>query len=272
MTAEELYARLLEGTSRGWHWWGWHFQAQARGLQVPFVKALIDALLEIDSAMPGYAARVADAIAGVAGREKHRPDYEQLLQLLAEVHVALHIVRLAWPEGTAFADEPVAPGSPRNPELVVATPDLRLGVEVKAPSLLAHEALRGSRPLQGGGRIFTPDQLERIAGGKEKLTLPRDNPVKDFVASAEGKFTAFRANDPEFYGVLAIVWDDFIYEPITALLHPMSGCSPTTRSHATSKTARALPTCRRDFAHLAFAVSEVGAGRGRRRRAFPHKP
>jgi hypothetical protein len=75
VTSEELFARLLEGTSRGWHWWSWHFQAQARGLPVPFVTALITALLDIDSVMPGYAARMARAITAVGGREQHRPDY-----------------------------------------------------------------------------------------------------------------------------------------------------------------------------------------------------
>ncbi len=133
------------------------------------------------------------------------------------------MVGAPWPDGSPLADEPVAAGSDRNPELVVSTPNLRLGVEVKAPALLAHEEKRGSRPLQAGGRLFPASRLEEMAGGKEKLTLPRDNPVKDFLASADGKFAGFRAADADFYGVLAIVWDDFIYEPITALLHPASG-------------------------------------------------
>ncbi len=64
----ELYSRLLQGTAHGWHWWHWHFQAQARGLEVPFVKALVTTLLEIDAAMPGYAARTADAIVALGGR------------------------------------------------------------------------------------------------------------------------------------------------------------------------------------------------------------
>ena len=93
MTPEELYAQLLEGTAAGWHWWQWHFQTQARGVEVPFVQALIAALIEIDDAMPGYAARTADAIVAVRGRERHKPDYEQLLQRLAEIHVARHVVR-----------------------------------------------------------------------------------------------------------------------------------------------------------------------------------
>jgi len=54
-------------------------------------------------------------------------------------------------------------------------------------------------------------------------TLPRDNPVKDFLASANAKFAAFRQADPAFVGVLFIVWDDYVNEPIGALLNPASG-------------------------------------------------
>ncbi len=88
------------------------------------------------------------------------------------------------------------------------------------PRLLEHARLRGSRPVQAGGRIFTPEQFQELAGGKDKLTLPRDNPMKKFLISADEKFARFHAEDPEFYGLLAIVWDDFIFEVVTALLHP----------------------------------------------------
>jgi hypothetical protein len=189
--------------------------------------------MTIDAAMPGYAPRMANSISAIGGRERHDPDYEQLLHLLAEVHVALHMVCAPWPDEPTFADEPVAPGSARNPELVVSTPQFRLGVEVKAPSLLERETMRGARPMQAGGRIFSPEQLAEVAGGKDKVTLPRDNPVKDFLKSADGKFASFRAEDEAFYGLLVIVWDDFIYEPVTALLHPASGLL-TDRSFARS--------------------------------------
>lgn len=223
MTADELFARLLEATSRQWHWWHFHFQTQMRGTPVPFVEALTGALLEVDAVMPGYAARTADVIGGISGRAWHRPDYEQLLQRLAEIHVALHLVRLGWPPGTTVADEPVAPGSARNPEMVVTTPEFRLGVEVKSPSLLRHQAQRNSRPVQSTTRVLPLEQLSAIAGGPDRLTRPRDNPVKDFLASADEKFAAFRANDDDFYGILTIVWDDFVFEPISALLHQQSG-------------------------------------------------
>ena len=41
-------------------------------------KALIKTLLQIDAAMPGYAARSADAVVALGSRERHKPDYEQL--------------------------------------------------------------------------------------------------------------------------------------------------------------------------------------------------
>ncbi len=55
------------------------------------------------------------------------------------------------------------------------------------------------------------------------MTLPRDNPVKDFLVSDEAKFSPFRIADPEFRSVLVIVWDDHVNEPITALIHPGTG-------------------------------------------------
>lgn len=223
MERSELFARLLEGTSNRWHWWSFHFQSAARGDDVPFVPALLGALLVIDDAMPGYAARNAEAIVALAGRDHHEPHYEQLLQRLAEIHVALHVVHASWPPSTSLADEPVAPGSARNPELVVSTPQARLGVEVKAPALLEHQRRRSVRRLQAGGRLFEPEQLIEMAGDKDELILSRDNPVKDFLISAEAKFLSFRQVDPDFYGLLVIVWDDFIQEPITSLIHPASG-------------------------------------------------
>jgi hypothetical protein len=41
-------------------------------------------------------------------------------------------------------------------------------------------------------------------------------PTKDFLASADAKFEPFKAQGP-CQSVLVIVWDDFIYEPITSL-------------------------------------------------------
>ena len=64
--------------------------------------------------------------------------------------------------------------------------------------------------------------LNKLAATRT-TTLPRDNPVKDFLISADVKFSPFRAANEAFRGVLVVVWDDFIYEPISSLLHPTAG-------------------------------------------------
>ena len=119
--------------------------------------------------------------------------------------------------GHGLADEPSGTGSLRNPEFVVSTPEARVGVEVKAPALLAHEQQRSSNPLQAAARALTPESLAAFSGDGQEVTLPRDNPLKDFLVNAEGKFAPFHRDDPDFYGLLVVVWDDFIYEPISAL-------------------------------------------------------
>jgi hypothetical protein len=57
----------------------------------------------------------------------------------------------------------------------------------------------------------------------EDITLPKDNPIKDFLISSNEKFKEFKKNRKNFYGILIIVWDDHIYEPISSLVHKESG-------------------------------------------------
>src|SRR5262245_693099 len=188
MTSDELLGHFLSRIFTRWTWWQWHFEAVMRGEPVRFVDALFDALLEIDAVIPGYAARTADALLDIAGPEKHEPHYEQILQRLAEVYIVGQLVRANWPWPVSFEDEPTAAGSARNPELVVRGPGMFIGIEVKAPALLTHARTRAERPIQSGGRVLPAGRLEEIAGGASRVTLPRDNPVKDFLASANDKF------------------------------------------------------------------------------------
>jgi hypothetical protein len=100
---------------------------------------------------------------------------------------------------------------------MVRLADVRIGVEVKTPSPDAYRMIRDQSSLQYLSRL--DDEALR----REGFTLPRDNPVKDFLASANEKFKPFRKADPNFYGVLVVVWDDYINAPIAALLAPSSG-------------------------------------------------
>ena len=105
--------------------------------------------------------------------------------------------------------------------------------EVKAPALISHQRARASNPLQFPGRMFDMSMRAMLAG-EQAATLPRDNPVKDFLFSAQAKFSEFNS-EKETWGVLIIVWDDFIYEPITSLVHEVSQGLLTENSFATDE-------------------------------------
>jgi hypothetical protein len=64
---------------------------------------------------------------------------------------------------------------------------------------------------------------KKLLDGAEGISYPRDNVVKDFLISANDKFQSFKQRPGNVVTILVIVWDDFIYEPITALLNPHSG-------------------------------------------------
>lgn len=97
MTREDLLKRVLTPLGSRWHYWEWRFDRTLRDERVPFIDALFDALLEIDRYLPGYAARTADALTALSGREEYEPHYEQILQRLAEVHVVKQLVTHVWP-------------------------------------------------------------------------------------------------------------------------------------------------------------------------------
>lgn len=188
----------------------------------PLADAIIQACLDCEARIPGYAEQVIERIAQVGGREKHQPDWEQLLQYLAELHVLRQVLAWPWLEGTRFEAEPRTTKNGKNPELIVRTGDFNLGLEVKAPSLFQHQRARSINHTQIASRFASKDLLSSLIPDTSEITWPRDNPVKDFLVSAEAKFSDFTA-DAGFVGILVIVWDDFIYEPLSALAHPSCG-------------------------------------------------
>lgn len=198
---------------------------------------LIAACVECELKLPGLGWSLIEDVASISGREKHKPDYEMLMQKLSEVLVLRQILYLPWPEGTTFQHEPSATPNGKRPELKVDTTEIVFLFEVKAPSLLSHQHARSQNPTQFPGRMFDKEMRKAIAGEQEP-TLPRDNPIKDFLASAEEKFAPF-AEEKETVGVLVIVWDDFIFEPITSLVHEPSQGLLTTNTFV--KSADGLP-------------------------------
>lgn len=217
--AAELMDRIQSGPIRaGWHWLGDNFTPGSDGF-ISVGGATVLALAQVDAVMPGFADEQLSRLEAMGGPEKNMKHYAQIVSWYAELLVILKLAEQSWTAPTTFLMEPTAGDSKYNPEVVIELDGVgSLGVEVKAPDLLEHSNTRTTNPWQLAGRTeITPASLEGA------VTLPRDNPVKDFLVHADKKFAGFRAADSDFRSILVIVWDDFINEPVTALLSPSSG-------------------------------------------------
>jgi hypothetical protein len=188
----------------------------ARGVVLPFVNGLCRALAEIDSATPGYANEMMNRLAAI--KDKGEAQYEAILQILAEIYVTQGVVEAASHTGVGpqVAHEP-GPSGKKNPECEALIAGHWCAIEVKTPKLIEYGRLRASKPWQLTAR------MQGEATKALQATLPRDNPVKDFLVSAEAKFAIYESHRPNALRLLVIIWDDFCNEPIAALVNPMSG-------------------------------------------------
>jgi hypothetical protein len=215
-----LYERIWAGPMfEQWHWLQWNFDQVRVGLETPFARHTLDALVCCDEKMPGFATEMLNRVASFGGREKDMGDYGQILRWLGELMVMSHFVTWAWGVEVTFEHEPTVEAHGMNPEVIISAPDWRFGIEVKTPDLFEFARVRQQRETQYLARVAN---AEAPAPPPGSVTYPRDNPVKDFLQSANAKFEGFR-EDPAFYSTLFIVWDDFINEPLSALWSPTSG-------------------------------------------------
>ena len=189
----------------------------AGGVVLPFLRDLVAVLARVDTAAPGYCAAMLDRIAAVPGTGQG--PYEAILQILSEIYVTGGALAAADVEAgePCIVHEPGDAGE-KNPECEVKIAGRWCAIEVKTPQLINHRNSRGSVPWQLNTRMAA--LRESLKGGQ---ILPRDNPVKDFLISADAKFTAYERYRPGAFRLLIIVWDDFCNEPIAALLNECAG-------------------------------------------------
>jgi hypothetical protein len=199
-----------------WHWLGYNFDPKTPGFVLVGAPTVL-ALAAVDEQMPGYAAEQLDRLEGLGGREKDLGDYRGIVSWYAELLVLQQLVLYQWPAPVSFVMEPTAGDTKFNPEVVVHLDGVgSLAVEVKAADLLDHNGRRTANPFQLNARGDYPSTVT------DHATFPRDNPIKDFLIHADKKFAGFRA-DEKSWSVLAIVWDDYVNEPLAALTAPGSG-------------------------------------------------
>ncbi len=217
---EKIGAFILQAWQRlklvGWHWFKYHFSNGP----TPFAMSIIGSCVSIDRAAPGVGTTLFDELLSIGGRNRHEPHYEQLLQKMSEILVIERIVTMDWPEGVTFEQEPTATPGGKRPELLITTEDARLLIEVKTPSQLAHIRNRASNSNQLSYRSDVGMHAAQALPGSE-TTLPRDNQILSFLKDADAKISDFR--DGSTMSMLVIVWDDFIYEPISVLMNQQSG-------------------------------------------------
>ncbi|MDD5686747.1 MAG: hypothetical protein PHE88_02805 [Elusimicrobia bacterium] len=221
MTKEELLPYIFDSNIfKSWHWFYWHFLHTLKGEPQPFADSFIEACLACEKIIPDFAIGMVNNIASISGKVKDTQHYEQLIQRLAELHIIKQILTFDWPNKPKFKCEPTTKFSKKNPELTIDLDGKIVGVEVKAPSLLQHYENLCGNSTQILSRSLPLNVTEAL---DKKIILPRDNPVKDFLISANEKFQPFKNEYPEFIGILVIVWGAAIQEPISALLAPGSG-------------------------------------------------
>jgi len=195
-----------------------YFAANAAcGNVLPFLQNLVGVLARIDTVTPGYCVEMLHRLAGVSGTGED--PYEAILQILAEIYVTGGALAAADVESgrPCFAHEPGAARG-KNPECEVRIAGQWCAIEVKMPKLIKHRNNRPANPWQLTARL---DEVREQLEGPQ--TLPRDNPVKDFLISADAKFRGYEHHRADALRLLVILWDDFCNEPIAALLNPNAG-------------------------------------------------
>lgn len=206
-----------------WHWLSYHFQPYKKGYEHFLAAAIVDSCLRIEEHIPGFTEEFSTRLASLSGREKFLPHYEQIIQLLSELYVIRHLVS-SCPNGSEFIHEPKAEGSEKNPEIGITTQNKKLFFEVKCRQYIEHHNNRGSAAIEIPSRMDgILDLANSIKSEDETIVLPRDNVIKDFLISAESKFSCFKKEDPSALCILVIAWDDFAYEPISSLINNASG-------------------------------------------------
>jgi hypothetical protein len=226
-----MYVEVAPTIASGpWHWFAYHFK---HGPAHPFVAGILKACADCERAVPGLGRQLLADLASISGMEKHLPHWDMLNQKLAEILVLQRLFVLPWPSRSpTFRHEPAGNTGGKRPELLVEDGGIRYAFEVKAPAILQHAINRGANQTQVPGRVFESTMLDHLKRDGP-LTMPRDNPIKDFLISADAKFAPFKAQGT-CQSVLVIVWDDHIYEPITSLTGASAKGILTPQSFATS--------------------------------------
>jgi len=204
------------------HWWVWHLANARAGRSSIFFSRMCSTIGEIDDVVPGFAKSFVERVTKITGLEPAK--YEALMAACAELYVGIGMLRVADKDAAGKPVFGVEPGAMRDkkPEFVSRTKGIDYIVEVKCPDLQEHGRQRRQNDTQLNTRVAN------VRNALKPGTLPRDNPIKDFLVSAQEKFATYRSTTKTGpTSLLFIIWDDFGNEPIAALVSSASGLLTT---------------------------------------------
>lgn len=209
--------------SKDFHWLSYHFAYYTKGYEHPLAASIVDCCLNVENRISGFSEKFSDKLASLANSYKSLPHYEQIIQLLAELLVFNHLCNV-FSQDAKFTHEPVVVKNGKNPEIGIKTEDRELYVEVKCCAYIDYSNKRSRAAIQLPSRIYGfPEVAKDLIKDGETIVYPRDNTIKDFLISADGKFKDFKIINPKALTVLVIVCDDFPNEAISSLLNVSTG-------------------------------------------------
>lgn len=186
-----------------------------------FARDFIDFVCALDAASPGAAKNVIQKIGSVRGETASK--YEQIVQSLCELIIAKKFTEeFPCENGYQLSWEPTDANG-KNPEFMITCNEWRVLVEVKTPSLSDYNNKNRKAKAQLVGRLGSMKDFMQSLYGEEHVALPLDNKIKDYLISAEAKFSSFAKIDIPTYGLLFICWGERMFEAITPLSNPACG-------------------------------------------------
>jgi hypothetical protein len=209
---EDIDAAILGGKGR--HFLDFHFTNHNE-----FAQEFIELMCVLEDLCPGAACATVKKISSLRGED--RATYEQIVQALCELIIGKRFIE-AFPadEGFKLHWEPTDMGK-ANPEFMLDGPEWRVLVEVKCPSLHEYETKNRAATQQVAARIpGLKDVISELSGTEP--ALPLDNKLKDFLVSAERKFSSFQEVSVPTYGLLVVCWTERMFEAVSPLSN--EGC------------------------------------------------
>ncbi|WP_282154846.1 SEC-C domain-containing protein [Cytobacillus gottheilii] len=197
-----------------------------KGKVHPFIDNFLNVLEFIDTKVPDYSKVTIDKISKVSKKQ-----FEQVIQIFGEIIVLKQLVSNSIPNTITL--EPTARKNGKNPEYRGEIIDKYFALEVKTASLFDF-ALNRQAGLQITAQLNDIDYKFLAETGK----VVNSNSLKilDYLKSANEKFTQYRQN-VEYqndFTLLFIIWDDYINEPISAIIN--SNCGLFTKKTFYSKS------------------------------------